>query len=536
MQLKDFLKKKIFDILGLAKFDGKAEEDRLFMVNDAGELSRAKVREYDVWYSGDSDELLNFYTKNVNVDYGYEPVYMRNKRGYFWSVSATESDIKRTHSGQPRNVVDTLVSIVGEPEDFKSDSKELLDDILEENNFWDMYSDMQMPMTFVEGWGAYKIDWNLKKSDKPILKYYKANDVTFVEENNRVVGMIFYDYFVDKTGQKYLVTETRHLVNHALIVTKNVFKYTGETSIVPTDKLPEGMKVDLSVIKIDYNKLLAVPCVFYKDTMANGMCGRSIFTGKIDLFDDLDQCLSQSSNTVRRSTAIEYFNTDFLERDRKTGLPVMPRCFDRKYTGYTGGKNADGASNGIQPVQVTQPQLQFNEYSTEATNILIQIINGVMSPATLGIDIARKDNADAQREKEKITIFTRNTVIKKETRILKELFNQLLVAYELMHNETITETDYNVSIKYSEFADTSYENKLGTLGDAYIKGMLSTDMYISKLYGDSITEEEKQAEKEYLESNKDPFSGMGNNDSGMGNEMGDMNEPGNDGENMPGER
>lgn len=531
MQLKDFLKKKIFDILGLAKFDGKVEEDRLFMVNNSEEISRAKIREYDVWYSGDGDELLNFYTKNVNVDYGYEPVYMRNKRGYFWSVSATESDIKRTHSGQPRNVVDTLVSIVGEPEDFDSNSKELLDDILEENNFWDMYSDIQMPMTFVEGWGAYKIGWNLKKSDKPILKYYKANDVTFVEENNRIVGMIFYDYFIDKTGQKYLVAETRYLVNRALIVTKNVFKYTGETSIIPTDKLPEGMKVDLSVIKIDYNKLLAVPCVFYKDTMANGMCGRSIFTGKIDLFDDLDQCLSQSSNTVRRSTAIEYFNTDFLERDRKTGLPVMPRCFDRKYTGYTGGKNSDGGSNGIQPVQVTQPQLQFNEYSTEATNILIQIINGVMSPATLGIDIAKKDNADAQREKEKITIFTRNTVIKKETRILKELFNQLLVAYELMHNETktITETDYHISIKYSEFADMSYENKLRTLGDAYIKGMLSTDMYISKLYGDSITEEEKQAEKEYLEANKDPFSGMGD-------EMGDMNEFGNDGENMPRER
>ena len=103
-----------------------------------------------------------------------------------------------------------------------------------------------------------------------------------------------------------------------------------------------------------------------------------------------------------------------------------------------------------------------------------------------------------------------------------------MVANELMHNGTITNTDYDISIKYSEFADTSYENKLGTLGDAYIKGMLSTDMYISKLYGDSITEEEKQAEKEYLESNKDPFSGM--------DKMGDTDEFGNDGENMPGER
>jgi hypothetical protein len=52
---------------------------------------------------------------------------------------------------------------------------------------------------------------------------------------------------------------------------------------------------------------------------------------------------------------------------------------------------------------------------------MMQIINGVMSPATLGIDISKRDNAEAQREKEKVTIFTRNGIIDTETPILKDL-------------------------------------------------------------------------------------------------------------------
>lgn len=550
MRLTDYLSKKIIQLAGgLSEYGGIEETDRLVFINDKREIMESKLKEYDVWYQGDSDELLNFYTLQTNINYNYEPWYTRNKRGYFWSISSTENDIKRTHSGQPRNIVDTLVSLIGRPEigaGLKKNNIQMSDSklkaVLEDNEFWDIYMFEQMPMTLVEGWGCYKIDWNKDVSDNPIVKYYRAKDVEFVYRDKRLTAIIFKDYYTDGKLRNYLITETRAVKKGNLYVMKDVFRLTGDNiqELSPDDvyNIEEFQDLDLEPIVIDnFKKFLAVPCIFYKDTVDNDGYGRSIFTGKVDLFDDLDQCLSQGSNTVRRSTPVEYFNTDFLERDPVTKLPKMPHVYDRKYTSFIGGKTVDGVQNTTVPVQVTQPQLKFNEYNTEAQNILLQIISGIMSPATLGIDVAKKDNADAQREKEKITIFTRNALIQAETRILKNLFNQLLIAVQLMNEDICTCTDYSISIKFSEFADDSFENKLQKLGEAYVKGTLSTEMYLDKLYGDTLSTVEYGREKKYLEEKQEkdndvnPFGGGKKDDEDDEFDMGDK-KPGFKGENL----
>ena len=115
MQIKEYLRRKLLGFLGLAKTDGQSTEQRLTFINDAERLVRSRIVEYNVWYGGDGDELLNFYTHEQMLSYNYEPWYSRNKRNYFWSISSTEQDIKRTHSGQPRNIADTIVSITKFP-------------------------------------------------------------------------------------------------------------------------------------------------------------------------------------------------------------------------------------------------------------------------------------------------------------------------------------------------------------------------------------------------------------------------------------
>lgn len=524
MRLAEYLSKKIIALAGgLSEYGGIEETDRLMFINDKRAVMEDKLKEYDTWYQGDSDELLNFYTVQTNINYNYEPFYDRNKRGYFWSIASTENDIKRTHSGQPRNIVDTMVSLIGKPEIYAgikgniiSTSNDKLVAVLDDNTFWDMYTYEQMPMTLVEGWGCYKIDWNKDITEHPIIKYYRAKDVEFVYQNKRLNAIIFKDYYTDGKFRNYLITETRMIRKGNLYVSKDVFRLNGDDIQVLSEDEVVGVEelrdIDMEPIVIEnFTKFLAVPCIFYKDVVNNDGYGRSIYTGKIDLFDDLDQCLSQGSNTVRRSTPVEYFNTDFLERDPVTKLPKMPHVYDRKYTSFIGGRTADGVQTSTVPVQVTQPQLQFTEYNTEAQNILLQIISGIMSPATLGIDIAKKDNADAQREKEKLTIFTRNVLIESETRILKSLFNQVLVAVQLMNEGIVTCTDYSISIKYSEFADDSFENKLQKLGEAYIKGTISPDMYLDKLYGDTLSSTEREREYKFLKDNQDkegnPFGG-----------------------------
>ena len=141
-----------------------------------------------------------------------------------------------------------------------------------------------------------------------------------------------------------------------------------------------------------------------------------------------------------------------------------------------------------------------------------------MSPATLGIDISKKDNAEAQREKEKVTIFTRTRIVSVETKILKAVLEQLLIADEIMHTDTVSRLHYDISVKFDEFADDSYENKIAVLGDAYAKDVISDRMYVSKLYGDKLSEEDKEYELQYLQKYHPQPSAMQPDEMLMGGE------------------
>lgn len=519
MTILERMRARIRGVAGSVLKTKRPDDDRTTFINDNEKLGRMKLKEYDVWYDGDGDELLNFYTRENYIGFNYEPFYMRNKKNYFWAISSTEAQIKRTHSGQPRNIVDTLVNIMPFPLISAGEDTKKLQAVVRESGLEQVYKDEQLPLTLVEGWGCWKINWDKDVSDYPSVEYVSAENVDFIYKNGKIIGIVFKNYYTSDK-KRYLLLETRSIEwkpnssaaegsegERVLVITNELYELP--MNMAATDDDTPLKKVDLKTVpelesveeRIEigpFDKLFAVPCVLLGNTSRQWGYGRSIFTGKIDLFDDLDQALSQSSNAVRLSTPIEYIDEEYLERD-KNGLPKKPKAYDRKYVMMKGQKNGDGVSTG-QPVQITQPSVEFSRYSDHAVQILLQILNGILSPATLGIDIAKKDNAAAQREKEKVTIFTRNALINGEERILRSLMEQMLMAKEFMDTGAVSVHSYDISVKFNEFADDSFENKLEALGKAYDMEEISTDMYLNKLYGDTLSEEERAAEKEFLES------------------------------------
>ena len=520
MTILERMRARIRGVAGSVLKTKRPDDDRTTFINDNEKLGRMKLKEYDVWYDGDGDELLNFYTRENYIGFNYEPFYMRNKKNYFWAISSTEAQIKRTHSGQPRNIVDTLVNIMPFPLISAGDDTKKLQAVVKESGLEQVYKDEQLPLTLVEGWGCWKINWDKDVSDYPSVEYVSAENVDFIYKNGKIIGIVFKNYYTSDK-KRYLLLETRSIEwkpnsadaaegsegERVLVITNELYELPMNTAAGDDDTLLK--KVDLKSVSAlesveerieigPFDKLFAVPCILLGNTSRQWGYGRSIFTGKIDLFDDLDQALSQSSNAVRLSTPIEYIDEEYLERD-KNGLPKKPKAYDRKYIMMKGQKNGDGVSTG-QPVQITQPSVEFSRYSDHAVQILLQILNGILSPATLGIDIAKKDNAAAQREKEKVTIFTRNALINGEERILRSLMEQMLMAKEFMDTGAVSVHSYDISVKFNEFADDSFENKLEALGKAYDMEEISTDMYLNKLYGDTLSDEERAAEKEFLES------------------------------------
>lgn len=540
MTILERMRARIRGVAGSVLKTKRPDDDRTTFINDNEKLGRMKLKEYDVWYDGDGDELLNFYTRENYIGFNYEPFYMRNKKNYFWAISSTEAQIKRTHSGQPRNIVDTLVNIMPFPLISAGEDTKKLQAVVRESGLEQVYKDEQLPLTLVEGWGCWKINWDKDVSDYPSVEYVSAENVDFIYKNGKIIGIVFKNYYTSDK-KRYLLLETRSIEwkpnsaaaegsegERVLVITNELYELP--MNMAATDDDTPLKKVDLKTVpelesveeRIEigpFDKLFAVPCVLLGNTSRQWGYGRSIFTGKIDLFDDLDQALSQSSNAVRLSTPIEYIDEEYLERD-KNGLPKKPKAYDRKYVMMKGQKNGDGVATG-QPVQITQPSVEFSRYSDHAVQILLQILNGILSPATLGIDIAKKDNAAAQREKEKVTIFTRNALINGEERILRSLMEQMLMAKEFMDTGAVSVHSYDISVKFNEFADDSFENKLEALGKAYDMEEISTDMYLNKLYGDTLSEEERAAEKEFLESaRKARTEAYSNADGGGANTQG----------------
>lgn len=519
---KEYIRLKTLGIAGLidSSIDPHVRAERYLFVNDINEVKKQRLEEYITWYLGDSDRLKNFFTRANAISYNLDPLYNENKKSYFWAVSSTEHDIKRTHSGHPRNIVDTLVCIMTIPNitndsDKTSTVNDNLQKILKANRFKQQITQMSRPLTLVEGWGAWKINWDKKLSDYPILLYYRADRVDFIYQSGQLRAIIYKDFYQNAEGKDYVLYETRRLGDYtdeagntttSLYIEKELYEITKSDMLIPCklETLPQLKDVLPRIIISNFKHFLGYPNVFYHD-VSEEFYGRSIFTGKTDIFDDLDQCMSQGANAVRRSTIHEYFNALYLENDPETGLPVQPEAYDRKYIMYNGATGADGTAAGSQPVQVVQPAINFTQYDEETRNLLLNAISGIMSPATLGIDIAKKDNADAQREKEKVTIFTRNNLLDEEEPIFEHICSDLLVAYELMNlaeGEELSCKEYQINVQYPEFANDSWEKKLETVQMGWGGGLISDKMALDMLYGDSISKERKQEELKFLKEQR----------------------------------
>lgn len=547
---KEYIRLKTLGITGLvdSNIDPNVLANRYLFVNDINEVKKQRLEEYINWYLGDSDVLKNFFTRANAIDYNTDPLYNENKKSYFWAVASTEHDIKRTHSGHPRNIVDTLVYIMSVPNiTFDKVGGEVveknLNKILKMNHFKQQLSQVSRPMTLVEGWGAWKINWDKNISDYPILLYYRADRVDFIYQSGQLRAIIYKDYFQDQEGKNYILYETRRLgpyldkntneVSTSLFIEKELYEYGKDDTLIPCklETLPQLKDVLPSIVIQNFKHFLGYPNIFYYD-VSEEFYGRSIYTGKTDLFDDLDQCFSQSANAVRRSTVHEYFNSLYLESDPVSGLPIQPDAFDRKYIKYAGSTNADGGASGSSPVQVVQPQLNFSQYKEEEQNILINAISGIMSPSSMGIDLAKKDNASDTREKEKQTIFTRNNLLDEESDILEHICSDLLVAYEFMNlgeDEELTCKDYEVSVQYPEFANDSFEARLETVQTGWSGGLLSDEMAIDMLYGDGVSKDIKKRELDFIKEEKKKQEQMQSqgqmpDEQGMFGELGEENE------------
>lgn len=495
------------NILGgdMTKLEYEPSDTRIAFISDLELLEKTHIKEYLAWYSSDGDEILNFYTSAVIKDFPSNPIYFRNCRNYFWAknVSKKEANFKKVHSGLPKNIISTLVNNIGT---FKLSStkeneekKHSLEIVLGKNDFHSLLNQKQLPLTLVCGDGAYKIIID-KDFSYPLIEYYTSEWCKPIYKYNQLVGIVFMDTY-NINDLTYTLYDTRYVKNGNSYIHYELYRQdekdvkNNEAIRVSLKEIPELANLEDLVVE-NYNKILGEYCCFFKDNNKP----KSLFSGVCDRFDELDQTLSIGGRAIKTSSPIEYYKREALGRD-KFGNPILPSEYDRNYVEINSTPNGDGTVNG-QSVFTTQPVMNVQMYEDYMTFLVNLILIGMLSPATIGIDISRKDNAQAQREKEKITIFMRNSIISKEKKILTNLFSKILDTIYYMVNGIMPSEDYSstFSVSYDDFYAPTFETKLAYLGSAYANNEISTKLYVEMLWEDKLTAREKQEEITYLEN------------------------------------
>ena len=461
-----------------------------------------------LWYKGNPDYLMWFYTRGI-VENGYQNIFnqylARNWVNYYWTKSALEDGIKRTHSGLPRQAIVFLDRALGDPiiKCKDADKDRLLEKIFKANN-GNATMSKQKRLDMAIGDGAYIVSIDQAISDYPIFEYIDGRDCQFECIGDKITAVIFckrytyndtiYTCFERRTTERkkgvlkgyktYAVNERALFVNDS----KKGFIQVPLKSIPQTENLEEK-----DVFK-DIPYMLAVPCIREIDDETKR--GVSMYRGRIDLFDDLDQSLSMESNTLRASTPVEYIDSNLLEKD-KEGKVIIPSTFGKQFVVYKGAENYNQTP---QQIQTTFYNIDFNKLSVESQENVSRCLNGWISPASFGFDISRKDNALAQREKEKITLQTLKDFKEYEVDILEQLGKVLLTCYDLMTKSKFEYIDYELEVSFKDYATPSLSEKINTYKDAVKDGVMSVDRFIQECYGEESEETQEQEKQALLES------------------------------------
>lgn len=222
--------------------------------------------------------------------------------------------------------------------------------------------------------------------------------------------------------------------------------------------------------------MMAVPYKMLQSDRWKGR-GQSLFEGKTDNFDALDEAWSQWVHAMRASRPVKYIPDILIPRNEENGKLMKANPFDNQFIA-TESNMMEGARNEI---EVKQPDFPAQSYCETYMAALDLALQGLISPSTLGIDVKKLDNAEAQREKEKATLYTRGIMIEAMTSFLTTLADFVFKAYNTALKRPLDDTETLVA--FGEYASPSFEAVVETLSNPNTP--MSIEAKVDEMWGDS---------------------------------------------------
>ena len=437
-----------------------------------------------LWYRGEPYELDQFFKQISN-----DPV---NKSRFWSSVPSADLSIRKIHSGLPAIIVDRLTDItLSDLDDIslqnESDNN-MWEDISKDNKFIDVLQEA-ISEALITGDGAFKISIDETVSKYPIIEFYGAENVEYVSNRGRLQE-IKYSNMYDNGPKKYKLIETygKGYVKYNLYD-----EYGKEVSLDIIEDTRE-----LENVEFNGDFIMGIPLKFFKSPKWSNR-GKSLFDSKSDCFDALDEVISQWIDAIRDGRVVKYIPEDLIPKNPQTGELMKPNSFDNKFV-KIGSSLQEDAKNEI---DMKQAEINYDAFVNSYNSALDMCLQGIISPSTLGIDLKKTDNAEAQREKEKATLYTRGKMVDVLSETIPSLISITLMVNDIMSSKNPKE--YEVTVTFGEYASPSFDNVVEIVGTAKSYGIMSLEQCVEELYGDTWTDEEKAGEVQRIKEQNGMF-------------------------------
>ena len=434
-----------------------------------------------IWYRGIAGELEQLYEQLSEDNVG---------NNHFWGSKPTGSmkNMRKIHTGLAALIVDTLANISTDDLDKIDVEKrqEEWETMAKENQFKKLIKKAVRKALYM-GDGAFKWSIDTDISEYPIIEFYGADRVDYKYERGRLIDIIF---------------KTKKIINKQEYMLHEIYSKNGITYKLYNKEGKEQKIKDFPELAEKYQPIvnnagfmMALPFMIYESEKCEGR-GKSIFDGKLDNFDAFDEVFSQWMLAVRKGQIKEYIPDNLLPRDPKTGLILGRNDFDNDFIQV----GADMGENAKNEIKTSQGEIQAQALLTTYVTVLDLCLQGLISPSTLGIDTKKLDNAEAQREKEKTTLYRRNQIIEVLDEKLKEIVNISFKVYDNMNDKAPTETESTST--FGGYANPSFEAQVETVGKASTTVIMSTETQVEELWGDTKDAEWKAKEVKRIKQEK----------------------------------
>lgn len=423
-----------------------------------------------IWYRGDASELDQLF-KALAED------AVCNAR--FWAAAPQDESIRKAHSGLPGIMVDTFVALVAadlDDIDFDGDehAKGEWEQIAKENKLPELISNA-IAETLVTGDGAFKLNIDTNISSSPILEYWGADSVEYVYSHGRVQEI----HFLSAVGERGRILKEIYKPGSI------TYKLMQNDHELPLDA--EESTADLQPVEFNGDFMLAVPMRFWPSSRWRGR-GQSIYDRKNDAFDAHDEVISQWLDAVRSGRVQKYIPESLIPKDPKTGALQKPNSFGSHFVAI----ETSNKENAQDEIKTIQPEIRYEAFLASYTATLNMCLQGIMSPATLGIDVGKMSSAEAQREKKDVTGITRNAITSTLEEALPQVAQIALAAQDILSGGTAG--TYNATVTFGEYGAPDFDSRVQTVGSAAGSGVMSIEAQVDELWGSSKDDEWKKQE------------------------------------------